>query len=464
MLILFNTKVQQTNSSRPLSSRLAANRLFDPFQNTVGVFTHLLCLGLLSTFSNSALAEQLPTGETSLEATLIEAPLSESPSFQASTTSPSAASLDANRIQELHQLNEQFATAVVIPTYQTLVETTSQLTRASNTFSAAPSEATLSNLETAWMDTQSAWAAGIAFEFGPVHSLGYGRVIAFPTDTAGLTQLLETLSKTPSETSSETEAVDSLSTQLKQANIHVSLKGLGAIEHIIYSEGQPRPSSSFSATERAYLSYLAADIQTAASGLLSVWQVGWNGYPPYATVLGSAGNPDNGTYISAQAGTEEIIRGLVNSLDVIVNEELPALLEDSAEDPAALTQHSAQLRSLSSTLAGIQLAYRGYQPSGPISLSELRTRGLSSIRTTSGLAYFIRQTQEQSHQQIQQSLTTAIEQTAALQQMALQTPAVAATPEAAPDPATGLALTTTIDALTHAKTILETEVLVMVQD
>ncbi|MEL7333460.1 MAG: imelysin family protein [Cyanobacteria bacterium J06560_2] len=407
-----------------------------------------------------------------MEATLIEAPLSESPSFQASTTSPSATSLDANRIQELHQLNEQFATAVVIPTYQTLVETTSQLTRASNTFSAAPSEATLSNLETAWMDTQSAWAAGIAFEFGPVHSLGYGRVIAFPTDTAGLTQLLETLSKTlsktpsetSSETSSETEAVDSLSTTLKQANIHVSLKGLGAIEHIIYSEGQPRLPDSFSATERAYLIYLAADIQTAASGLLSVWQVGWNGYPPYATVLGSAGNPDNGTYISAQAGTEEIIRGLVNSLDVIVNEELPALLEDSAEDPAALTQHSAQLRSLSSTLAGIQLAYRGYQPSGPISLSELRTRGLSSIRTTSGLAYFIRQTQEQSHQQIQQSLTTAIEQTAALQQMALQTPAVAATPEAAPDPATGLALTTTIDALTHAKTILETEVLVMVQD
>ncbi|MEM8502189.1 MAG: imelysin family protein [Cyanobacteria bacterium P01_D01_bin.1] len=341
-----------------------------------------------------------------------------------------------SRVAQLQQINQQFAATVVIPTYQTLAEQTSRLALASVTFENTPTEANLSNLRDAWLAVELTWAQSNAFEFGPVHSLGYGPAIASPVDTTGLDLLLNQLSENQlsenqlSENQlSETEGSAALANYLTEGSIHPSLKGLEAIAHLLYHpektpESGNRLASDFSTTERTYLNYLAAEVQTATTDLLEVWQTGWNNYPAYATVLANAGSPDNAVYISTRSGTEEIIRGLFNSLDVVVNEELPGLIAA----PEQLAESALDLQLLNSTLMGIQLASR-----------------------STGFSELVNSSSDQSQQQIQQSLETA-------------TVLIAAAQEPQDPDVISFALTVALDSLQTAHALIDSDVLPLAQE
>ena len=309
---------------------------------------------------------------------------------------------------------------MVIPTYQALAEQTADLASAGAAFELAPTAANLSSLQAAWLAAELTWAESNAFEFGPVHSLGYGPAIASPLDATGVDLLLAQL--TEIEASAQRD-------YLAAAAIHPSMTGLEAIAYVLSHANAPqengsRVASGFSPAERAYLSYLTAEAQAAAAALLDVWQVGWNNYPAYATVLASAGNPDNAIYISTRSGTEEIIRGVINSLDVVVNEALPHLIAS----PEQLVTDTLDLQILNSTLRGIQLASQ-----------------------SAGLAELIKSDSNQ-NQQIQQSLETAMTLIAAAQDQP-QEPAVIA-----------FALTVALDSLQTAHTLLGNDVLPLAQE
>lgn len=336
---------------------------------------------------------------------------------------------DSRRTAQLEQINQQFAAAVVIPTYQTLSEQAGHLALVGKAFEQAPTAANLSILQDAWLAVELTWARSNAFEFGPVHSLGYGAAIASPVDTTGIDLLLERLVAIEAGT----EDSMALSDYLSEASIHPSLKGLGAIAHILNradadidtaTEDGSRLAGDFSTVERAYLSYLTAETQTAAAALLEVWQTGWNNYPAYATVLADAGSPNNLVYLSTRSGTEEIIRGVLNSLDVVVNEALPELIEA----PDHLVSDPLDLQLLNSTLEGIQLASQSV-----------------------GFDQLIESTSDQ-NQQIQQSLETATVLIDAAQDQP-QEPAVIS-----------FALTVALDSLQTAHSLLDGDVLPLAQE
>lgn len=360
---------------------------------------------------------------------------------------------DSTHKAQLEQINQQFAAAVVIPTYQTLSKQADRLMLAGAAFEQLPTAANLSALQDAWLATELTWARSNAFEFGPVHSLGYGPAIASPVDTTGIDQLLAQLAAVEANTEASAEENSTeegseesiaIANYLDEASIHPSLKGLGAIAHILNrnnaasadaaaTEDGSRPASDFSSNffsnfstaERVYLSYLAAEIQVAAVALLEVWQTGWNNYPAYATVLANAGSPDNAIYLSTRSGTEEIIRGMLNSLDVVVNEALPELIAA----PDQLMSNSLDLQVLNSTLEGIQLASQ--------------SAGLAALTQPAG--------GDQS-QQIQQSLETATVLLDAAQDQP-QEPAVIA-----------FALTVALDSLQTAHALLDNDVLPLTQE
>ena len=241
----------------------------------------------------------------------------------------------------LRQLNQQFSTEVIIPGYQAVDIQMDSLVQRAQLFEAEPTEANLAAVRTAWLEAMSSWASSNAVAFGPVHSLGYSTALEFPADEAGIDALLAN--------TAETEDFD-------VALLLPSLQGFEAMAYLLGTEDS-KSAADFSTQERRYLSAIAIRADAVATDILKVWQAGWNNNPAYGTLLSTAGGPDNHVYLSVEAGSEEIIRSIINSLDVVAAEELPDILEASelmAESPDAVT-----LKLLNGSLRGIQSAYLG---------------------------------------------------------------------------------------------------------
>ncbi|MEM9807427.1 MAG: imelysin family protein [Cyanobacteria bacterium P01_D01_bin.56] len=253
----------------------------------------------------------------------------------------------------MEQLNQQFSDEVIIPGYQALGLQMEGLVQTAQTFENAPTEANLAAVRSAWLDVVSQWASSNAIAFGPVHSLGYSTALESPVDEAGIDGLLANTAATE---------------DFNVASLLPSLQGFEAMAYVL---GE-KTAADFSSQERRYLTALAVRAQEVTTSILAVWQAGWNSYPAYSTLLSTAGSPGNATYLSVQAGSEEIVRTIINSLDVVAGEELPDILETSetvAEFPDTTT-----LRLLTSSLQGIQSAYLG-----AVDESNQETTGVSEL-------------------------------------------------------------------------------------
>jgi len=275
---------------------------------------------------------------------LIASPaLAEAPTAQTNAVEHSAA---------MHELNNTFASAVIIPTYADLVTQTQTLVEAAAAFEADPSELTLYSLRTAWLSSASTWAQGNAFAFGPVHSLGHAAALEFPADPLGIESLMADAALPASNQTSGAELVNWDAQALLP-----SVQGFEAIAYLLHGPNDDKSLSDFSDQERHYVAWLARSTRQVSGDLLAVWQLGVDSQPAYETVLASAGEPGNGAYLSPESGTEEIVRGLINTLDVVSHEGLPAILAE----PQILEQDAGEraLKLLHSTLQGVQTAYLG---------------------------------------------------------------------------------------------------------
>lgn len=248
-------------------------------------------------------------------------------------------------------LNEQYAATVILPTYRTLNTQAETLADASEQFWRSPTNTHYSNLQSAWLAVASTWAKSEAFAFGPVHSLGHSSALGFPADPLAIDTLIAAEPLTSAVSLSDLEAVA----------LHPSLQGLEAIAYLLSSrsadEATTRPETKFTTVERLYLHYLATAVHASTTDLLLVWQDGWNGQAPYAQALATAGEPNNIFYQSPYAATEEIVRTLFNTLDVVTLEVLPEQIASLEEDAVAIDLVSLQL--IISSVEGIQNAYTG---------------------------------------------------------------------------------------------------------
>lgn len=279
----------------------------------------------------------------------------------------------------MRQLNQQFSDEVIIPGYAALDSQMANLVQATQLFEADPTEINLTAARKAWLESVSRWTSSNAVAFGPVHSLGYSAALESPVDEAGIDALLAN--------ADETAAVD-------VASLLPSLQGFEAMAYLLDIEGN-KTAADFSRQERRYLSALAVRADAVTANILTVWQAGWNSNPAYRTLLSTAGSPENDTYLSVQAGSEEIIRSIINSLEVVSAEELPDILAasvSSAESPDAIT-----LKLLTSSLEGIQSAYLG------------AADGESARRYSAGVSELVAIAHPDVDQQIKASLVTALD-------------------------------------------------------
>ncbi|MGF1536992.1 MAG: imelysin family protein [Elainellaceae cyanobacterium] len=331
--------------------------------------------------------------------------------------------LPASPTAMMQAFNQRFPSDVVIPTYVSLTEQTARLAEASQQFAADPTEETLETLRAVWVDATTAWARGQAFAFGPIHSLGYSTALEFPADGASIEALLS------DPTVLEAGNIDAI---VEAIALTPSVHGFEAIAYVLYGLDGDKRLDEFSAVERLYLTRLAEMADENAQALLQVWQEGWEGYAPYETVLATAGQPGNGAYLSVEAGTEEVIRGLYNHLDVIVNEALPEMLE--VWEAESILPDAIALEHLHSSVSGVRIAYTGIVDG-------------AAADSSSGLSHLVAMENRVIDQYIQQSLDAALTNLEA----------------AIANPEDQAALSEAHGSLTIVYDYLETEVLALVQ-
>ena len=249
-----------------------------------------------------------------------------------------------------------FPEVVIVPFHESLAGATARLARAGRDFEANADDRTLRALRAAWLETATTWAAGQAFSFGPVHSLGHGAALDSPVDADGVAWLLENIVVTGVE-------------DPEHAMASASLQGLGAMSHLLHDGPDGgRAADAFDDAERAYLGRLTEEAHDVAEDLLGVWRDGHGGQAPFAERLATAGEPGNVAYLTVEAGAEEIVRALVNRLDVVVAEELPVIAEEAAAragratEPTTGPDGTIALALLAGTVEGVRAA--AGEPSG----------------------------------------------------------------------------------------------------
>ena len=235
-----------------------------------------------------------------------------------------------------------FPDAVIVPFHESLAAATARLAEAGGAFEADADETSLRALRAAWLETAATWAAGQAFSFGPVHSLGHGAALYSPVDAGGVAWLLENVVVTGAE-------------DPEHAMASASVQGLGAMSHLLHDGPDGgRAAEGFDAAERAYLRRLTGDARAVAEDLLGVWRDGHEGRAPFAERLATAGEPDHVAYPTAEAGAEEIVRALANRLTVVVDEELPVIAEAAAAPTGS--DGAIALALLAGTVEGVRAA------------------------------------------------------------------------------------------------------------
>ncbi|MCG9890784.1 MAG: peptidase M75 [Thermosynechococcaceae cyanobacterium MS004] len=234
---------------------------------------------------------------------------------------------------------------VMIPNYGQFAERAADLSRAIAVFSKTPDESRLKAAQVAWVNARGAWEQTECFAFGPASSLGYdGALDTWPVNEVDVKALLN------SKTTLTADTID----QLKDTE-----KGFHVIEYFLFGAEQPRQAAELQPKELTYLKLMGENFAGVAQKLAQSWSQGIEGKPAYREVLTTAGLEGNAVYPTLVAGFEELVQGMVDSLDEVANEKLGETLEK--KDPR-LAESRFSLNTLSdikSNLRGVENLYLG---------------------------------------------------------------------------------------------------------
>jgi putative iron-regulated protein len=266
------------------------------------------------------------------------------------TTAPGASetSMAKNSVQFDRQILRDFVTQVVVPSNNLFAKQASQLSASLNAFTQAPSAQTLASAQRAWVKARAAWEQTECFGFGPTTSLGYdGALDTWPVNETDLKALIK---------SGEPLTVSSVG-KMKETE-----KGFHVIEYFLFGQGKSRKPNDLAQRDLQYLQLLGTDFAKVATDLAASWSKGVEGKTAYQKVLATAGENGNTTYPTLQAGAQEMIQGMLDSLDEVANEKLGKPLKEKNPKLAESRFSLNTLTDIKSNLQGAQNVYLGSFP------------------------------------------------------------------------------------------------------
>lgn len=270
---------------------------------------------------------------------------SNAPSATVPSGTSNAAAID---VKFDRQILNDFADKVVIPNNNLFAEKAKALSQSIDEMVKAPNSKTLKASQEAWVVARSAWEQTECFGFGPADSLGYdGALDTWPINETDFKAMLK---------SGQSMTADSVS-KMKETE-----KGFHVIEYLLFGNEKSRKPTDLSQRDLKYLQLLGANFTKVASDLAISWSKGIEGKPAYREVLTTAGASENTIYPTLQAGAEEMIQGMLDSLDEVANEKMGRTFEEKAPKLAESRFSFNTLADMKSNLQGSQNVYLGSFP------------------------------------------------------------------------------------------------------
>ncbi|MGB3535287.1 MAG: imelysin family protein [Microcoleaceae cyanobacterium] len=286
---------------------------------------------------------------------------------------------------ELAVVND-FATQVIIPTYEQLVVEAETLESRVNTFVETPTAETLTAAQEAWIAARNPWEQSEAFAFGPASSLGYdGDLDDWPVNETDVNAILN------SNDELNLEYIEQLQT---------TQKGFHTIELLLFGLENNKTVDDFDERELTLLNLLTVAFNQTAKDLVQSWVAGVEGNPAYQEVLATAGNPDNPAYPTVDAAVAEIVQGMIGCLDEVANEKIGVPLQDQTTDDLESRFSQTSLNDFKNNLLSVRNAYLGEVP-------EAGTQG-------SSLSDIVAAQQPDLDQKVKQQLEAAINAVSAI--------------------------------------------------
>lgn len=230
----------------------------------------------------------------------------------------------------LNPIVNNYADAVVMPTYKALVEKNTALYDAVNALCAAPSDELFAAAAEAWLDAREPWETSEAFLFGPVDALGLDpNMDSWPLDQAGIENILKSGNWGALEWSDDSEA-----------EAAQGVRGFHTLEYLLWKDGQPRTveDADYKANAASWCNYMKAVanlLKKDAEELYAAWNERYEGGDAYVNLFKNHGNS---TYQTALACAEEIIDGCITIAEEVGLAKIgdPYNLYVSGEKEAAL--------------------------------------------------------------------------------------------------------------------------------
>ena len=230
----------------------------------------------------------------------------------------------------LNPIVNNYADAVVMPTYKALVEKNTALYNAVNALCAAPSDELFAEAAEAWLDAREPWETSEAFLFGPVDALGLDpNMDSWPLDQAGIENILKSGNWGALEWSDDSEA-----------EAAQGVRGFHTLEYLLWKDGQPRTveDADYKANAASWCNYMKAVanlLKKDAEELYAAWNESYEGGDAYVNLFKNHGN---NTYQTALACAEEIIDGCITIAEEVGLAKIgdPYNLYVSGEKEAAL--------------------------------------------------------------------------------------------------------------------------------
>ena len=214
----------------------------------------------------------------------------------------------------LEPVVDNYADAVVLPTYKALMEKNSALYDAVAALCASPSDKAFEKAADAWLAAREPWEKSEAFLFGPVDALGLDpNMDSWPLDQAGIEQIL------PSGDWGALEWTDDSEAEAAQG-----VRGFHTLEYLLFKDGEARTinDADYLAAPESWCNYMKAVanlLKKDATDLYEAWALSYEGKDAYATIFK---NHNNSTYPTALACVEEIIDGCITIADEVGNAKI----------------------------------------------------------------------------------------------------------------------------------------------
>jgi putative iron-regulated protein len=219
-----------------------------------------------------------------------------------STNSEQTATASNKNVSETQVLTD-FVDNVVMPTYSLLVDRSGTLNTAIETFVAKPTEENLKAAQTAWMEARTPWEQSETFAFGPASSGYDGELDDWPVNQVDVAKVVKSNEKITSDFVAKT--------------LQTTEKGFHTIEYLLFGENNDRKATELTPRELELLKQLSVYFNDTAIELKASWETGVDGKPAYKETFTTAGSSNNTTYPTVKAALQEILAGMVESVEEV---------------------------------------------------------------------------------------------------------------------------------------------------